>query len=438
MLSLRKTRIISIALLILLLVFIAGFYYITQRRIVDNLNGIVNQENERIHAWLRLFQQVNQAKSHFYEIVMERGSDVREIISSLELWDKELEKLKKSSYAIDRENAVSLKRAERKFKNAVFGYKREIESGYRGTAALEMDKIALITANEISDLSFRSAEDVFKFVGQRNHNILREIRGSNNILISMFILGAVLASIIIFIFGFTVSRAMALFIAGMNHLAEGDLNYRISGKLDKDIEKLSLVFNNMMDDLENSEEKIQKIYKVMDKVTGNLDEGIMLLSKDLKVLWANKKIGSTFGVNVQEISGKKCYNIIHNSKHPCAEQGKCPFKKASESKQPSATVQTLCSRKGVSFYAECILFPLIGEDGEIDEYIHIIRDISERVILEQKMENNISVLVATRLDLEKRMRELEKVHKITINRELRMVELKKRLAELESAANRKN
>lgn len=431
----RIIRKLSLLILIFLIIFMGFVFYNTQRRIVSKLNGIILLENERIHSWMSIFRLAGLTKESFSQIIVDNSSDVSGVMQNLELLEKELKKLKNSPYAIDRDNAAYLKRAQRKFKSAVLGHKRDVESGYYGISQVEMEKLGLIAAEQILDLSYRAEEDVFKFIDQRNRNIMQEFKKANKVLAVIFILGVGIVLFILFIQGATLNRIMDVFTIGMQHLAKGEFNFRIKGRFDKDVQKLAGIFNKMADDFEIAEGKVNKAYKVLDKVTGNLNDGIMLLSNDLKVEWFNKKITEEFGQKETEIIGKYCYNIIHNSAYPCSEQDKCPLKKTNERRGMSATVQTLYDHKGVSFYAECILFPLIDAHSEIEEYIYIIRDISERVILEQKMENNISALLATRLNLEKRMKELEKIHKITVDRELRMVVLKKRIAELESAAN---
>jgi len=55
--------------------------------------------------------------------------------------------------------------------------------------------------------------------------------------------------------------------------------------------------------------------------------------------------------------------------------------------------------------------------------------------LEQRVQERTAEVVAKSDELKQKNRELERFNKLFVNRELRMVELKKRISELENATN---
>jgi len=90
-------------------------------------------------------------------------------------------------------------------------------------------------------------------------------------------------------------------------------------------------------------------------------------------------------------------------------------------------------------WVQTTLVPRIGSEGQILSYDGIITDISERkraekklIELNEELENKIRE--RTR-DLERRNHELEEMNKVFVGRELRMVELKERIAELENGVH---
>lgn len=87
-------------------------------------------------------------------------------------------------------------------------------------------------------------------------------------------------------------------------------------------------------------------------------------------------------------------------------------------------------------WVQTTLVPRLGPDGELMSYDGVITDITERKCTEEKIlilndELERSVSERTR-ELERRNHELEQMNKVFVGRELRMEELKRRVAELEA------
>jgi len=60
-------------------------------------------------------------------------------------------------------------------------------------------------------------------------------------------------------------------------------------------------------------------------------EYVLLLNKDLKIIWVNDAVCRQFKVDQDELKGKKCYGIFAQSEEPCA---KCTLKKAMKVGKP--------------------------------------------------------------------------------------------------------
>lgn len=157
-------------------------------------------------------------------------------------------------------------------------------------------------------------------------------------------------------------------------------------------------------------------------------ESFMILDASLVVISANPIFYQTFQVEPEETEGKFIYELGNG-------QWNIPeLKKLLE--------EILPQKKVVKNYEVGHNFQVIGEKTmllnarQIDSVqliILAIEDITDKKNLEEKLAGytkDLEVKVAQRTaELADRVRELEKVNKLMIGRELRMVELKKELEE---------
>lgn len=99
------------------------------------------------------------------------------------------------------------------------------------------------------------------------------------------------------------------------------------------------------------------------------------------------------------------------------------------------TQDWISNRDGNMFFLDTLKAPYYGPDGEIVGLVGISRDITERMRAEGELRNlneNLERRVEDRTaELAKKNMELERMNKLFVGRELRMVELKKRIRELE-------
>jgi sigma-B regulation protein RsbU (phosphoserine phosphatase) len=97
-------------------------------------------------------------------------------------------------------------------------------------------------------------------------------------------------------------------------------------------------------------------------------------------------------------------------------------------------------KDGTIRWVQTTLVPNIGPEGQLLSYDGVITDITERKRAEEKIlgiNEELEQRVRERTkELERRNYELEQMNKAFVGRELRMVELKERIRELEKAANR--
>lgn len=123
------------------------------------------------------------------------------------------------------------------------------------------------------------------------------------------------------------------------------------------------------------------------------------------------------GVTPRECVGLTCHEIVHRTDHPPEF---CPHAQTIEDCQEHAA-EVFEERLGGSFLVTTT--PLKEEDGGMAGVVHVARDISELKRAEESLKGHLEELKDTN-------NELERFNRVSVGRELRMIELKKEINEL--------
>lgn len=132
--------------------------------------------------------------------------------------------------------------------------------------------------------------------------------------------------------------------------------------------------------------------EIYEKILDNVDEEIMLLDKNFKILWANRKVLETYGYETGAVS-EFCYKVTHRIDHVCKPPYDiCPIEEAVRTGKPTTVLHTHFDSQGNKVFAEVSAYP-IYEEGEIVEFIHISRNVTERVVAEEKLKAHQKVIL---------------------------------------------
>ncbi len=158
---------------------------------------------------------------------------------------------------------------------------------------------------------------------------------------------------------------------------------------------------------------------VYENIVSGIDEEILLISKDYKIVWANQKSIDIYG---PEIINKPCYYVTHGLDFPC--QGPfdiCPIYNVLATGKSSSTTHVHASihDSGSQHHVLINVYPIRNGNDEIVRFVHIAKDVTESVVhrqIEEKMWQEIiqvidriyAELVDHQMKLEERTAELEK------------------------------
>ena len=115
-------------------------------------------------------------------------------------------------------------------------------------------------------------------------------------------------------------------------------------------------------------------------------DAICLLNADQTILRCNQATAKLFGKSSEEIIGRHCWEVIHNTTEPIPD---CPVLKMSTSSQRESIDLNLDQR-----WFTVTVDPILNQAGEFNGAVHIMRDITERVQAKEEIAHNKALLLA--------------------------------------------
>ncbi len=142
-------------------------------------------------------------------------------------------------------------------------------------------------------------------------------------------------------------------------------------------------------------EPLSEARQMLEDVADGITESILLISRDYRILWANKAALRQTGFEARELIGRHCHEATHGSASRCGPPNDpCPVRKLLETGNPGITEHIHHDKHGNTVYAEVSAYPIKDRSGNITRFVHISKDITERKKLEQEREKLIGELTA--------------------------------------------
>lgn len=143
------------------------------------------------------------------------------------------------------------------------------------------------------------------------------------------------------------------------------------------------------------DEELRISRQMLEDVTQGITESILLISKDYKILWANRTAIDQTGLTMDQIIGSSCYATIHHQESLCeAPAQPCPLREFLAIGN-SRTLQRRHDKDGNETVVEVNVFPVKDKAGDITGFIHVSRDITERDRLEKEIADKVVQLEAS-------------------------------------------
>jgi PAS domain S-box-containing protein len=121
-------------------------------------------------------------------------------------------------------------------------------------------------------------------------------------------------------------------------------------------------------------------------VLDSLDEGILVIDRDYRIVSANKAYLRMFADREGDVAGRHCYVIAHGLSVPCHEAGEeCAAERTFRTGESCTVMHIHRDQQGNSMHMEVKALPLRDPFGRLSSVIEIYHDVTEKKKLEDQL-----------------------------------------------------
>lgn len=126
-------------------------------------------------------------------------------------------------------------------------------------------------------------------------------------------------------------------------------------------------------------EKIQEAREYIDLMLNSLDEGMLSIGRDYRIIRANRAYLNQVGAGrADRVEGELCYRVSHRIDTPCYEAGEdCPVRKVFETGAAAKASHVHRDNIGGAVYVDLSAYPVRDAAGNVVQALEVIRNVTE-------------------------------------------------------------
>ncbi len=169
-------------------------------------------------------------------------------------------------------------------------------------------------------------------------------------------------------------------------IASGRLEQRAEVRGDDTIAALATDFNNMADAVLNLLSEVESREAQLVNVINSVDDGIVVLDRELRVVAANQAFCRRFGLHAETLRGQRCQEALRDSLHCEAGDVACPSVRCLQDGEiHRATLRFAGGNGEPTRIEEVHASPVLDAEGQLCQVVEVWRDITERLAEETRL-----------------------------------------------------
>jgi PAS domain S-box-containing protein len=169
-------------------------------------------------------------------------------------------------------------------------------------------------------------------------------------------------------------------------IAAGDLTKRADVGGDDTITWLAVDFNDMANAVLGLVAEVQERESQLVNVMNSVDDGLVVLDKDLRIVAANQAFCRRFGSHPEALHGHRCQEALGDALYCGSCVTGCPSMRCLASEELQQATFQLPSHNGEHGRIEEVhASPVFDQDGRVFQVVEIWRDITERLMEQTRL-----------------------------------------------------
>ena len=128
-----------------------------------------------------------------------------------------------------------------------------------------------------------------------------------------------------------------------------------------------------------TEERLLRAAEEWRTTFDTITDSVSIHNRDYRITRLNKAFARMVGVELKELIGRNCFEVVHGTDEPCPN---CPHRQALKDGKPHAAE---FFEANLGIHLDVSASPIINEKGEVMATVHVVRDITERKKIEEDL-----------------------------------------------------
>ncbi len=176
---------------------------------------------------------------------------------------------------------------------------------------------------------------------------------------------------------------------GIRAVKEGAQDFLVKGQVDKNLLVRSINYAIERKKIQGALLKGEELIK---NILEHVDEGFIIIDRDLRILSANMAYSKMVGMPLEEIIGRHCYEVAHHLSAPCEMGHECSVRRVFENPNSCSSIHKHGNSEGRSIHIETKAYPFSrNSSGEVITVIETLVDITEKQKLEEQLRQSLKM-----------------------------------------------